>query len=261
MDKLTPSFFFDRDAVLFFWTPLVGTIAMDTYVSPRGSPLLFDPSEGGKESRRDNEVPGAALTVGGIAVAGAIALGDDPSRYHHAKGLAQSLATSGFLAVSGKRLFGRHRPDYDPNMPTEDGRRSFPSGHTTRALTTITYAALYLRYHGFDQWREPGTLPWWEVASYIGLGAAAVGFAGERVVHHRHHVTDVLAGGLLGAASSTAMFFYSEHKYRKSRKQKALEQIPLAVEDAPQKLFADELAPRVTLPPVDAPMLTFGGAF
>jgi membrane-associated phospholipid phosphatase len=259
VDRVSPSWWFDRDALTLFWAPVIGTAVVDLYVRPRQSPLLFDPAEGGKGSRRSREVPGIALTLGGALVAGAIALGDDPSRYHHAKGLAQSLATSGFLVVSAKRVFGRQRPDFDPQMPTDDGRRSFPSGHTTRAVATLAYSALYLRYHGFDQWRDPGQLPWWEVASYAGLGALAVGFAGERVVNHRHHLTDVVAGGLVGAASSALLFYFNERRYRRAldAEERVDEPAPL---ERPLR-FTDELSLRPELPPAEGPMLTFGGAF
>jgi hypothetical protein len=248
--------FWDRDAVMFVYAPLLGTFAIDTLVTPRTSPLAFSSTEGGAESRKANEVPGVALSIGGALVAGGIALGDDPARFQHAKGLAESLATSGFIAVSAKRLFGRHRPDYDPSNPTSDSLRSFPSGHTTRAVTTITYAALYLRYHGFDQWREPGTLPWWETATYVGLGSLAVGLAGERVYHHRHHLTDVVAGGILGAASSTLFFYYNERKFQRGAREAAA-----ATVDDVEPMGDDALAERPALPAFDGPMLNFSGSF
>jgi membrane-associated phospholipid phosphatase len=218
---------------------------------------MFSEMEGGQVSKRDVEIPGAALTIGGGLVAGSFLLGDDPARFQHAKGLVESLAVSGFFAVTVKRLVGRQRPDYVASNPTDDGRRSFPSGHTTRAVTTIMYTALYLRYHGFDQWREPGTMPWWEVGTYAGLGALAVGFGGERVLHNRHHLTDVLAGGALGAATSTLFFIYNERKFRKGQRPAAetdlggLELRPLA----------DESAGQVTLPAFDGPMMSFTGSF
>lgn len=255
-DRASPSVLWDRDALLLFWAPLFGTIAVDTYVTPRTAPLGFDPGEGGAEPRRDGEVPGAALTLGGALVATAIALGDDPARYHHATGLAESLATSGFLAVSAKRVFGRHRPDFDPALPSDDGRRSFPSGHSTRAVATLTYAALYLRHHGFDRWRAPGTTPWWEVASYVGLGALAVGLMGERVYHHRHHVSDVAAGGLLGAASSVVLFYYNERKFRRDRRRERAPMPP--VEPA---FVGDALADRPTVSTGGGAVLSFGGSF
>lgn len=255
-DHIEPSYFFDAGALLFFWTPIAGTVAVDTYVAPRSSPLLFSASEGGAESRQDQEIPGYVLTIGGATTVVAIALGDDPSRYYHAKGLAQSLATSVFLDVTAKPLFGRHRPDFDPAMPTDDGRRSFPSGHSTRAMSTIAYAALYLHYHGFDQWREPGTTPWWEVATYVGLGSLGVGLMGERVYHHRHHVTDVVAGGALGTASSIAFFYYQERRFKHAKRRPA--EPPLLVEP---KATRDALMQRPTLPDVGGPMLSFGSTF
>lgn len=256
-EGLPANLFWDRDAVLFVYAPLVGTLVMDTMVTPRSSPLAFSSSEGGAESRKSGEVPGLALSIGGALVVGGIALGDDPARFQHAKGLASSLATSGFITVSAKRLFGRHRPDYDPSNPSSDGMRSFPSGHTTRAVSTITYAALYLRYHGFDQWREPGTLPWWETATYVGLGSLAVGLAGERVYHHRHHLTDVVAGGILGAASSTLFFYYNERKYQRGAREAEGASSDVVVEPTRD----DALAERASLPTFDGPMLNFSGSF
>jgi hypothetical protein len=270
-DRVTPSYLVDGGAVMFFWAPIIGTMVVDSYVQPRTAPLLFDPSEGGLESRKGGEIPGVALTAGGVAVIGGMVLGDDPSRYYHAKGMAESLATSGFVAVSAKRLFGRHRPDYDPAVDPDDGSRSFPSGHSTRALSVLTYSALYLRYHGFDQWREPGTWPWWEVATYAGIGTLAVGLTGERVYHHRHHVGDVVAGGLLGAASSSAFFYFQESRYRSAKKQRPrkLEHEPGSrLVEAKAKgstglpaLINDPTAEQPSLPAISGPALTIGGTF
>lgn len=245
----------DRDAMMFLWAPLAGTVVINTYMPSRESPLMFSTSEGGETSLRNVEIPGKALTIGGALVAGSFLLGDDPARFQHSKGMAEALVVSGFAAVTIKRLVGRQRPDYDPMNPTEDGRRSFPSGHTTRAVSTITYAALYLRYHGFDQWREPGTLPWWELTTYAGLGALAIGLGGERVLHNRHHATDVLAGGLLGAASSALFFYYNEKKYRAGRGGGGG-----AVEGAGRPL-ADENADRPSLPAPGGPVVSFTGTF
>lgn len=253
-ERPSARFALDRDAFLFVWLPLAGTAAVDVFVTPRETPWMFGTTEGGEASRRSQEVPGVALSIGGALVAGSFLLGDDPARYQHAKGLAESLATSGFIAVSAKRVFGRQRPDFDTATGTSDGRRSFPSGHATRAVSTITYAALYLRLHGFDQWREPGTLPWWEVASYVGLGSLAVGLSAERVYNNRHHASDVVAGGLLGAASSTLFFVYNERKYRRSKR-------PRPPSSEVEPIVVDASAERPTMPALDAPMLTFGGRF
>jgi membrane-associated phospholipid phosphatase len=256
-DQVEPSYLLDRDALAFLWAPALGTLFVDRYLQPRSTPLLFSPSEGGAPSRRSEEIPGAVLGVGGALIVGAIALGDDLSRFHHAKGMAQSIATSGFVTVTAKRIFGRHRPDHDAMTSPLSESRSFPSGHTTRALSTLVYAGLYLRHHGFDQWREPGTLPWWELASYAGLGGLAVALGGERVYHNRHHVSDVIAGGLLGTASSVAFFYYQERRFRSTKRRTS----ELAAEPRPVVDAIRERDSRAAAAITDAPTLMFSGSF
>ena len=51
-------------------------------------------------------------------------------------------------------------------------------------------------------------------ATYGALAVAATAIAFERVYHNRHHLTDVLAGSALGAAESTLLFLYQEHRFR-----------------------------------------------
>jgi hypothetical protein len=80
----------DGGAAMFFWRDHRRWSSIQR--PPRTAPLLFDPSEGGLESRKGGEIPGVALTAGGVAVIGGMVLGDDPSRYYHAKGMAESLA-------------------------------------------------------------------------------------------------------------------------------------------------------------------------
>jgi membrane-associated phospholipid phosphatase len=235
----------DTEAMLFIWLPLGSAIAIDT-VPPRSTPLGFDPDEGGKEAKRDYEIPQLSITVGGAAIVGAIALGNDPSRGYHAKGMLESMATSALITTATKVVVGRHRPDFVEGSTDPDERKSFPSGHTTRAFSVVAYTALWLRYHGFDRWREPGTLPSWEALTYVGLGGLAIGFAGERVERHRHNKSDVAVGGFVGAASSIAFFYWQEHRYRQHAKQRRLDGGPLS----PRDLFGPHARP-VVLPTTD----------
>jgi membrane-associated phospholipid phosphatase len=256
-DQLEPSYLLDGGAMAFLWAPALGTLFVDKYLEPRSTPLLFSSDEGGAPSKRSQEIPGAVLGVGGAVIVGAIALGDDPSRFYHAKGMAQSIVTSGFFTVTAKRIFARHRPDHDAMTSLASENRSFPSGHTTRAFSTLVYAGLYLRHHGFDQWRKPGTLPWWEVASYAGLGGLALALGGERVYHNRHHVSDVIAGGLLGTASSVAFFYYQERRFRGAKRRSS----EVVAEPRPAVDAISERERRAAAPAGDPPMLTFGGSF
>lgn len=210
---LIPAYLWDGGALVFVWGALSARLALDTWVSSPSSPRWFPASEGG-QPRADWELPSWTVTAAGGALGLGVALGGDAARWYHVKGLAQSLAT-GALASSGLKLvFGRHRPDYDGDVDSGfgGGARSFPSGHATGAFSVATYAALYLRQRGLVRGRGRAL----EFAAYVGLGAAATAVGAERVWHHRHHVSDVVAGALLGTATAAAFFAYQEGRARRA---------------------------------------------
>ena len=210
---LSPSYLWDGGAIPFIWAPLAGRIALDTMTTPRNTPYAFNGSEGGAE-KAEWQVPGWAISgTAGVSALGMVLSGDD-SRYYHVKGLAQSLSTGVFVTGAIKVAVGRHRPDWSEDSNTPGSRRSFPSGHATQAFAIATYTGLYLRQHVFDKYRGNRTLPWWEVAAYGGLALGATALAGERVFHNRHHLSDVVIGGLLGTTSSALFYWYQERRYR-----------------------------------------------
>jgi membrane-associated phospholipid phosphatase len=215
-EELTLSYLWDGGALPFVWGSLGASYAIEYWFDPPAQPRLFSPDEGGATSRKDREVPSYVINAGGAVVGVAIAVTDEPSRWYHVKGLVESLLTTSLVTTIGKHTFGRHRPDYDPDTSGDADRKSFPSGHSSGGLAAITYAALYLRVHGFDRFRRPGTLPWWEVATYGGLAALAVAVPYERVLHHRHHATDAISGALIGTASSSLFFLWQERRYRRA---------------------------------------------
>jgi membrane-associated phospholipid phosphatase len=203
----------DGGAVPFFWVPVAGLVALDLWATPRATPLFFSETEGGA-SEASWEVPGYAVTGVGVATGLAMALGGDGARWDHVKGLAEAVATSSLVTGVLKVSIGRHRPDWSVDNDDPAEHRSFPSGHSSEGFAIASYAILYLRGHVFEARRGDAVLPWWELATYAGIGLGAVAIAGERVVHHRHHVSDVVAGGLLGTASSTLFYLYQDRRSR-----------------------------------------------
>lgn len=222
--SLDLSYLYDGGAIPFLWAPLAGRLLLDKYTTPRDTPLAFSSSEGGA-AQADWQIPGWGITaLGGASAIGMIA-GGDKSRFYHVKGLAQSLATGVFLTGSTKVLVGRHRPDWSEERNSDGSRRSFPSGHATQAFAIATYTALYLRGHVFDKYRGNKTLPWWEAATYGGIALGATALAGERVLHNRHHLTDVVVGGLVGTATSALFYWYQDSRYEKGRRAEEMKQI------------------------------------
>lgn len=212
-DRPGLSYLVDGGAIPFLWAPIATRIALDAYARPRSTPLGFSSSEGGAE-KASWQTPGWGISaLGGVLALGMIG-GGDASRYYHVKGLAEALATGCVITAGLKVAFGRRRPDWDATRDSPGSRRSFPSGHATQAFAIATYAALYLRRHVFAGRRGDSAMPWWEAATYGGLLVGAGALAGERVLHNRHHLTDVGAGALLGTATSTLFFLYQDRRYK-----------------------------------------------
>jgi diacylglycerol diphosphate phosphatase/phosphatidate phosphatase len=147
---------------------------------------------------------------------------------HHALlALVLSLLVTGFLTEWVKVTVGRLRPDFlsrcDPVVPSNlplttggsslwlggacrgserlvmDGRKSFPSGHSSLSFAGLGFISLYL----IGQWRlmavqdGASASPWsWMVVS--GPLATALFVAMSRIVDYRHHWQDVTVGSLLG---------------------------------------------------------------
>ncbi len=55
------------------------------------------------------------------------------------------------------------------------------------------------------------------MAAYAGLAGGATLIAAERVLHHRHHLSDVLVGAALGTLGASGFFLYQERRYHAAR--------------------------------------------
>ncbi len=110
----------------------------------------------------------------------------------------QTLLLSGLMPSWGKGLAGRIRPFvYNPNAPIDEkfsaeSRRSFFSGHTTVAFSTMVFLSkVYSDYYPNSEY-----LPYIWGSSL--LLASAVGFG--RIEAGAHFPTDVIVGALVGSA-------------------------------------------------------------
>jgi membrane-associated phospholipid phosphatase len=220
------SYLVDGGALPFFWGAMAGRLALDKWAPARESPLFFSSGEGGA-NESSWEVPGLVVSGLGVATGGLMLLGGDESRMYHVKGLAEALMTGCLVTGAIKVVVGRHRPDWSEDNNSESERRSFPSGHSTQAFAIATYAILYLRGHVFDTRRGNSVLPWWELATYAGIGLGAATVAGERVFHNRHNLSDVAIGGLLGTASSTLFYMYQNRRYEAHAQKEAIKNLTI----------------------------------
>ena len=203
-------------AVPLFWLPLIATGVSYALIGPPDEPRLFDPDEGGAEHKGDT-IPEAAVAA--FAVAGLLGVAVTPAaeaRMIHFKGMAEAMATTLFITEVTKNVFGRHRPEYQVGDDDPDMRKSFVSGHSSLMFQTTTYLSLYLNQHVFSRWRASDrSFAWWEVAPYAARAGLSGYVAYSRTADNRHNPSDVIAGGLVGAAVSTAIFWWHEARFER----------------------------------------------
>lgn len=115
-----------------------------------------------------------------------------------------STAVSGILTAALKFAFSRPRPKKtypdDIVVYTKAGSYSFPSGHTSQAFATATSISLLY--------------PKWYIIAPAYLWASGVGYS--RMYLGVHYPSDVLAGAIIGSASSIGthyLFKYIKKKY------------------------------------------------
>jgi membrane-associated phospholipid phosphatase len=204
------SYLVDGGALEFIWLPNIAILAMYK-VGPPSEPRLFPSDEGG-EPKKDDTVPSYYTAIAtGTTMLGLLAYPSD-GRWYHFKGFIQASSMANLTTGAFKNLFGRQRPSFDLDAPTDEDRKSFPSGHATSALRITTYAALYLRYHVFEDARGDAVMTWQEGVAYSTLAALAVYAPYTRVDDNRHHISDVIAGSAIGFSYSMLFFYYQESR-------------------------------------------------
>ena len=113
---------------------------------------------------------------------------------------------------------GRLRPDFlsrcklDQNLKctgkeslVTEGRRSFPSGHSSSTFGGLGFISLFLSDH-FSIFDGSGRIHKFIIFLIPILTASLVSIS--RIMDYRHHWSDVLAGFLIGCASAITGFFY-----------------------------------------------------
>jgi membrane-associated phospholipid phosphatase len=119
---------------------------------------------------------------------------DDPSTAAIIDDLVPILETT-MIARYATRILkisvGRQRPDSHFSAATSEQYLSFPSGHTSGAVSLAVSAAVVARMRGYKS----------EPFIWIGGTAIALGAGYFRIAADRHYLTDVLGGAALGVAA------------------------------------------------------------
>jgi len=129
---------------------------------------------------------------------------------HHALlGLIVSISLTNVVTASIKSAAGRYRPNWFASYggDMDEGRFSFPSGHSSNSFAGMVFLSLYLmgKFRIFGNHKQVGSL--WR--SLIALLPLTVAFfiAVSRTVDYHHNFSDILAGSLIGTGFSFFSYF------------------------------------------------------
>ena len=124
--------------------------------------------------------------------------------------------------------------DYDS---VQEGRRSFPSGHTSMSFAGFVYCSLYLAAWlrvGRDDHRDAGRASWhgtWKLAVVVAPIVAATFIGLTRIRDYWHHWEDVTVGALLGTAFAVLAWIHKKPYSARSKSDDAATYELLADDD------------------------------
>ena len=128
--------------------------------------------------------------------------------------LAQVLGVTLMITEVLKIAVARPRPNYfsycqydqerkeclGPHRYRKDAKVSFPSGHASNSFASATWLALLV-----DRLNPVSQELWWILLKFLPI-AIAIFISATRITDYMHHVSDVVAGAILGVGIAAIVF-------------------------------------------------------
>ena len=196
------------------WSLFAGVTAASFWVDTLG-PLTDEPLIDSPYTNRpevDTVVPGKALHIESAVFA--MFMTATPTNegwlthtnYANLKGFMTGLFAANLVMNFTKVAVGRKRPNYDDHPQEADARKSFVSGHATCIWYDWTYLTLFAFEHLGNN-RDPWHLMGKSLLATTGV-AVSTWVSYTRVNDNQHFVSDVVAGGALGALFALGFYAY-----------------------------------------------------
>jgi len=128
--------------------------------------------------------------------------------FHHAvMTLMITILLVNTVTTSLKYAAGRYRPNWDAiEDEGNDGRLSFPSGHSSNSFAGMLFLVLYL--HGkFRVYSEGHTSSFAQSVLLASPLSIAFFVAISRTIDYHHNYSDIIAGGLVGVSVAYYVYF------------------------------------------------------
>jgi len=123
---------------------------------------------------------------------------------HHAfLGLFVALSLTNAATSALKTAAGRYRPNFINAGETNDGRYSFPSGHSSNSFCGFVFLILYLcgKFQVFRSSHFYKALP------ILSLLTVPFFISLSRTIDYHHHFSDIIGGALIGTGFSFFAYF------------------------------------------------------
>jgi len=126
--------------------------------------------------------------------------------FHHASlALIATILFTTTVTTALKYAAGRYRPNYMANS-INDGKLSFPSGHSSMSFAGMTFLSLYL-LGKFKLYHTDHTSSFAKSVLMVSPMTIAFFVALSRTIDYHHNYSDIIAGGLIGVAVAYLVYF------------------------------------------------------